>query len=184
MNKVRIEVLLGLIFFVTAKITIAATIDISTLPSYNSYIYQNTSTSLEGIRGNNIVGLYTIPGGINSGGLLYQSVLSDATVSPYPVATSNGVNFPGAISNAPYGPTFGTANGILQVVGSYKTSSPGGDFGYLYDAAAASGSQYINLIPVADAVNVIPHSIYGVQAVGNYDTKLLSGNAFLYNTVN
>jgi subtilase-type serine protease len=91
---------------------------------YETLNFGTSGTFLTGIRGDNIVGNYVIPETSATGGLLYNTVT--ATWMPFPVATPSGANFPGAISSSPYGPSFGSAAGILRAVGSYKTgaSSP------------------------------------------------------------
>ncbi len=91
---------------------------------YTTLDYNGIGTFLTGIRGDNIVGNYVIPGSSETGGLLYSR--STGTFTPFPVATASGVNYPGAIGSSPYGPSFGSQDGILRVVGSYKTqaSSP------------------------------------------------------------
>jgi len=150
---------------------------------YKSLDYHNYSSLPTGIRGYTLTVNYIIPG-VGTGGLLYTS--STGVFTPFPVATSSGVNFPNAIDNSPYGPSFGSYGGILRVVGSYQTSSSGGnDLGYLYDGAAAATNKLITLqypsLPGATTLNTIPHSTFGNEVVGNYDTKLATGNAFLYN---
>lgn len=100
--------------------------------AYTTLDYGTAGTFLTGIRGDNIVGNYVIPGSGETGGLLYN--LSTAAWTALPVATSSGANFPGAIGSSPYGPSFGSQYGILRAVGSYLTqaSSPydlsGGEF--------------------------------------------------------
>ena len=102
--------------------------------------YGTSSTFLTGIRGDNIVGNYVVPGsGGETGGLIYNS--DTGTWAAFPTATSDGTNFPDSIGSSPYGPSFGSPGGILRVVGSYKTSaSDPYDLGYLYDGAAAPGT--------------------------------------------
>ena len=85
--------------------------------AYTTLNYGTNATFLTGIRGNNIVGNYVIPGTGETGGLLYS--LSTGIWTPFPVATTNGANFPGAIGSSPYGPSFGSQYGILNAVGSY-----------------------------------------------------------------
>ncbi len=148
---------------------------------YQSLDYQSYSSLPTGIRGDTLTVNYIMPGGA-TGGLLYTN--STGIFTPFPVATPSGVNLPGAIDNSPYGPSFGSYGGILRVVGSYKTNSSGGyDLGYLYDGATAG--KVITLqypgAPGAATLNTIPHSTFGNQVVGNYDTQLATGNAFLYN---
>jgi outer membrane autotransporter protein len=150
---------------------------------YTTLNYGTTGTFLTGIRGNNIVGNYVIPGSSQTGGLLYN--LSTGIWTPFPVPTGNGANFPGAIGSSPYGPSFGSQYGILNAVGSYKTqSSSPYDLSYLYDAAAAPAANLTPLVypsaPGAQTLNTIAHSTFGNQVVGNYDTRLLTGNAFIY----
>jgi subtilase-type serine protease len=141
----------------------------------------STITTVTGIRANNMTGNYSIANsGGSTGGLLFG--LSNGSISPFPTATANGSNFPGAISSTPYGPNFGSAAGILRVVGSYKTAASNpNDLGYLYDGAPTSGQQITTLFyPGASTINTIPHSNFGNQVVGNYDTILATGNAFIY----
>lgn len=152
--------------------------------AYETLDFGTSGTFLTGIRGNNIVGNYTIPGG-NTAGLLYD--IETGIFTQFPV-DDGGSNFPGALASSPYGPSVGNPDGILRVVGSYKTtaSSPY-DLGYFYDGAAAPGSQLTTLIFPSDqnssdeaTLFTIAHSNFGDQVVGNYDTVLITGNAFLY----
>jgi subtilase-type serine protease len=141
----------------------------------------STITTVTGIRANNMTGNYSIANsGGNTGGLLFN--LSTGANSPFPTATANGSNYPGGTSSTPYGPNFGSAAGILRVVGSYKTATSGAnDLGYLYDGAPMSGQQLTTLFyPGSSTINTIPHSNFGNQVVGNYDTILATGNAFIY----
>src|SRR5580704_19051356 len=150
---------------------------------YTTLNYGTTGTFLTGIRGNNIVGNYVIPSSGQTGGLLYN--LSAGTWTPFPVATANGANYPAAIGSSPYGPGFGSQSGILNVVGSYKTqaSSPY-NLSYLYDGSMAPGGSLTALAypgtSAAPTLETIAHSTFGNQVVGNYDTRLTTGNAFIY----
>ena len=85
--------------------------------------YGNTGTFLTGIRGDNIVGNYTIPDLGTTGGLYYN--LTTETWSAMPVATPDGTNYPGSTGSSPYGPSFGNPGGVLRVVGSYQTDDVG-----------------------------------------------------------
>ena len=148
---------------------------------FTTYQFGNsTVTTVTGIRGDNMTGNYSTGSGGNTGGLLFR--LSTGSVAPFPYATSNNSNFPGAISSTPYGPSFGSATGILRVGGSYKTTASNpNDLGYLYDGAAAPGAQLTTLIyPGGSTLNTLAHSTFGNQVVGNYDTILATGNAFIY----
>jgi outer membrane autotransporter protein len=158
-------------------------------PATGQYFYQTlnfgtTGTFLTGIRGDNIVGNYVIPGTTDTGGLLYRR--SSGTWTPFPVATSSGTNFPGSISSSPYGPSFGSEGGILRAVGVYKTSASSPyDLSYLYDGAAAPQERLVTLSypssPGASTLTTFAHSTFGNQVVGSYDTQLQTGNAFIYN---
>ncbi len=137
-------------------------------------------TTVTGIRGNNMTGDFTLGSGGATGGVLYT--LPSLVPVPFPTSTSSGVNFNGATTNTPYGPSFGSATGILRVAGSYKTTANGnGDLGYFYDGATAPGQQITTLRGAADAYNTIGHSTFGNQLVGNWDIGNANvGNAFLY----
>ncbi|MBN9022711.1 MAG: autotransporter domain-containing protein [Rhizobiales bacterium] len=145
--------------------------------------YGSNSTFFTGIRGDNLVGNYVIPGTADTGGLLYRS--DTGAWVPFTEATANGVNYPDAYSSSPYGPTFGSPDGILRVVGVYKTGSSPYNLGYLYDGAAAPGSEPITLIypeisPTEPTLFTFPHSQFGNTVVGDYDTGLKTGNVFIY----
>lgn len=150
---------------------------------YQTLNYGTSGTFLTGIRGNTIVGNYVVPGTGATGGLLYD--MTSGSWSAFPVATSNGVNYPNATGSSPYGPSFGSQTGILRTVGSYITSASAPyDLGYLYDAAAAPGRQLITLAYPSAAGNptlyTIAHSTFGDTVVGNFDTRLATGNAVIY----
>src|SRR3954447_8554366 len=142
-----------------------------------------SGTFLTGIRGNNIVSNYVIPGSGQTGGLLYN--LSTGAWTPFPLATPNGANFPNAIGSSPYGPSFGSQYGVLNAVGSYKTdtSSPY-NLSYLYNGAMPGSGRPTTLAypgtAGAPTLETIAHSTFGNQVVGNYDTRLATGNAFIY----
>src|SRR5271166_1083425 len=147
--------------------------------AYTTLNYGTNATFLTGIRGNNIVGNYVIPGTGETGGLLYS--LSTGIWTPFPVATANGANFPGAIGSSPYGPSFGSQYGILNAVGSYLIQSSPYNLSYLYNGAAAPAGNLTTLVyPGASTLETIAHSTFGKQVVGNYDTRLATGNAFIY----
>ncbi|MBB3769645.1 outer membrane autotransporter protein [Angulomicrobium tetraedrale] len=145
---------------------------------YETLNFGTTGTFLTGIRGDNIVGNYTI--GTATGGLYYNMVTQ--AWSPMPVSTADGVNYPGATSSSPYGPSFGNPGGILRTVGSYQTTASAPyDLSYLYDGAAAPGQSITPLAyPGSDTLFTIAHSTFGNQVVGDYDTDLDQGKAFIY----
>jgi hypothetical protein len=122
------------------------------------------STFLTGIAGTNIVGMYVTSGDIDNGFLYDQTSQSFITL-----------DYPGAASTVPYGPTTGDPTSGIIVVGSYKLSGDNTDNGFIYDAAQPAGSQW-QTIDVAGATDTIPHSTYGDYVVGN-DDDLTSANA-------
>ncbi|MDQ0511631.1 autotransporter outer membrane beta-barrel domain-containing protein [Ancylobacter amanitiformis] len=146
--------------------------------AYQTLNFGTTGTFLTGIRGDNIVGNYTI--GTETGGLYYN--MATQAWSPMPVSTADGVNYPGAISSSPYGPSFGNPGGILRTVGSYQTTASAPyDLSYLYDGAAAPGQSITPLaFPGSSTLYTIAHSNFGDQVVGDYDTDLAQGKAFIY----
>jgi hypothetical protein len=174
--------------FTFSASTMAADIDLLTMPEYFTFQYPGSSVStVTGIRDKNITGNFSTTDA-NTGGLLFNGSISDSTYVAYPTATTNFSNFPGAISSTPYGPSFGSASGILRVTGSYKTAASAngaaGDLGYLVDAATGITTTLLptNLAGGEPILNTIGHSNFGNQAVGNFDTRLLTGNSYIYNT--
>ena len=170
-------------------VAVLFTPDVLAGPAFSQNIYQTldfgtTGTFLTGIRGDNIVGNYVVSGG--TGGLLYS--LSTGAWTAFPVATASGTNYPGSNGSSPYGPSFGSQYGILRAVGSYKPGSSPYDTSYLYDAAAKRNAQLTTLsypgTTGAPTLNTIAHSTFGDQVVGNYDTGLTTGNAFIYSISN
>jgi len=141
-----------------------------------SLCVQLSSTRVTGIRGDNITGSYS-----SMGGLLYR--IDTGQFQPYPVATANGANFPGAQSSQPYSPTFGSPNGILRAVGTFTPTGGSADSSYIWDNAAAPGQQ-ATILNVPGAFNTIAHSQFGNQVVGNFNTTSNTGTIFNYNIAN
>lgn len=136
------------------------------------------STFLTGIRGDNIVGSYVDATGAQQG-LLYDLQAGSWT----------GIEFPTATNTTPYGLSFGTFAGGMDIVGSYKLSGELTDHGFLLDTSAAPASQWMTL-DYPGATNTIPHSTYNGLVVGNWDvlpsanpdfqSYPIAGNAFIY----
>ena len=167
--------------FATPAVAVT-TIDLATAPDYASLQYSGASiTTVTGIRDRNITGNYTIAGG-NTGGLLFDNVLSSSAASPYPVATANQSNYPGSVASTPYGPSFGSPAGILRGVGSFKVAGSSVDQGYLWDGATEKGTTLLPSTLTTDPILfTIAHSNFGNQVVGNYDTQFDEGKSFVYN---
>jgi len=166
-------------------------IEYSTL-NYASAV-SGSSTYLTGIRGVTdsehvyISGIYTPPGDtVNSGaqGLLYTGpILGGGTWQVLNYPSSSGLT---VTSTALYGPNNGTSTGNIQIVGSYTTSQTGGnDLGLLYQGPTDGSGTWATLNPQSleerPVINTIAHSTMGGLVVGNYDTDLESGKAFIYN---
>jgi hypothetical protein len=136
------------------------------------------STFLTGIAGTSIVGMYVTTGDVDNGFIYDQTSQSFIAL-----------DYPGAASTVPYGPTTGDATSGIVVVGSYQLAGQDTDNGFIYDAAEPAGSQW-QTIDVPDATDTIPHSTYGDYVVGNYDDLTSAnsdfavypsgGNAFIY----
>lgn len=89
-----------------------------------------------------------------------------------------------------FDPDIGSGN--IRAVGSYKfaedTAAPNSDHGMLYEGPINGiGGTWtqIDATPLVDPgetlLNTIAHSTMGDLVVGNYDTDLITGNAFIYN---
>ncbi len=170
MNKARL--MLG----VLAAAPLMGALPAEAQVTYQILQYPGASTTgATGLRGFNLTGSYTITGGV--GGTLYRT--DTGQYMPYPVATSNGSNFPGAQSSQPYGPTFGSPNGILRAVGTFVPPGTGRDSSYIWDNAAAPGQQS-TILNYPGASNTIAHSQFGNLVVGNINTTTLAGTPFGY----
>lgn len=91
----------------------------------------------------------------------------------------------GATVNATnlYGPDNGKKDGNIKVVGNYTTVEAGQKtFGCLYDGPLDGSGIWTPLTPtsVDPVLNTIAHSTHGKLVVGNYDTQLNQGKAFIY----
>jgi hypothetical protein len=163
-----------------------ATIQYATLTGYSGGI-ANSATVVTGIRGVEsstnvyISGIYSES--VNQG-LLYVGPLSASggswNVLNYP--SSSGVT---VTSTALYGPNNGTAAGTIQIVGNYTTVESGSSaLGLLYQGTPAGVGTWQTLLPPSPdgstVINTIAHSTMGGLVVGNYDTRLATGKAFIY----
>ena len=183
MSTFRLKPLYLLCMLAVAPIAHSADIDLRGAPDFASLQYGSSSvTTITGIRDRNITGNFSIGGTGNTGGLLFDNALSMSAASPYPQATSNESNYPGAVASTPYGPSFGSASGILRTVGSFKAVGGVYDQGYLYDGATGRSTVLLPSVLTADPILfTIAHSNFGNQVVGNFDTQFKTGNSFIYN---
>jgi hypothetical protein len=127
----------------------------------------------------------TPPCPVGSHGILYEGSLSgngDWTVLDYP--SSPGITVTGTVL---YGPD-ALPPGNVRIVGSYTICEDSGtrNHGLLYEGPTdGSGTwQTIDyggpLLPGEVVLNTIVHSTMGGLAVGNFDTNLVTGRAFVY----
>ena len=82
-----------------------------------------------------------------------------------------------------YGPNNGDVNGEIKVVGNYTTVEAGQKaFGCLYQGPLDGSGVWKTIIPSSSdsVINTIAHSTHGDLVVGNYDTQLNQGKAFIY----
>lgn len=151
-----------------------------------------SSTYLTGIRGVDnssnvyISGIYAAPGeSVTQGtGLFYTGPITGEgswQVLSYP--SSAGVT---VTSTGLYGPNNGVG-GNVQIVGNYTTSENGAfDLGLLYQGPSDGTGTWTTLNPqsletIRTVKDTIAHSTMGGLVVGNYDTDLATGKAFIYN---
>jgi hypothetical protein len=100
------------------------------------------------------------------------------------------LNYPSAegrtvTSTSLYGPCI-LNNDNVRVVGNYTTSEAGTSaFGCMYEGPLDGSGTWITLTPTSEdpVLNTIAHSNMGNLVVGNYDTSLKLGKAFVYDVV-
>lgn len=162
-----------------------AQVDYSTL-NYSGGA-MGSSTFLTGIRGAGgenvyITGFYTLAGETNGQGLFYQGLLDGS-------GDWILLNFPSSVgltvtSTTLYGPDTLTSNNV-RLVGSYKKTQTGDyDNGLLYEGPPdGSGTWETIDFPstmTETVLDTLAHSTSGGLVVGNYDTDLAMGKAFVY----
>jgi hypothetical protein len=146
-----------------------------------------SSTFLTGVRGDNeggvyMTGVYTPPSSSETQGLVYQGPVMGG--GDWYIL--NRPDTPGATttSTALYGPNT-LPGGIIRVAGSYKTSETGArDLGLYYEGTVNGAGTWTTLAPTVSGgetlLNTIAHSNHGNLLVGNYDTSLATGRAFIF----
>lgn len=156
---------------------------------------EGSLTTVTGIRGVDnssnvyISGIYTDTAG-KQHGMIYDGPVSSVGGS------WNNLDYPSApgattANTAFYGPNNGDVPGTISVVGNYTTTESGTQaFGLLYQGPLDGvGGQWTTINPQILAgsspiIDTIVHSNMGGFAVGNYDTQLATGNAFIYDINN
>ena len=135
-------------------------------------------------------------GGVTSA-VLYSGSLAGAVSAPLSSWVVLAPTFEGqTITSATlYGPntslfTPSIGAGNVMAVGSYKyaegASGATFDHGLLYQGSVTGGGTFTQidatpLVAPGTLLNTIAHSTMGSLVIGNYDTTLATGNAFIYN---
>jgi hypothetical protein len=162
----------------------------------------NPSIIVTGVRSDNAVSdSVVVTASLNTGGAstvaaLYQGPLANITA---PNAVWHGLTpvFPGqtVTSSTFYGPNTSLFDpslgpGNVRLVGSYKyaesPSGPNADHGMIYTGPVNGSGTWTQidaapLVAGGGLLNTIAHSTMGNLVIGNYDTTLATGNAFVYN---
>jgi hypothetical protein len=155
---------------------------------YSTFNYPDAmggSTFLTGVRGAGdgnvyVTGTFRPQNSNGTEGRLYQGLLDGSgqwTILNFP--SSGGVT---VTSTALYGPN-GLPFNNVRLVGSYKLSDSQFDHGLFYEGPPdGSGTwQTLDYPSVGETVlNTIAHSTMGGLVVGNFDTNLTRGRAFIY----
>ena len=115
---------------------------------------------------------------------LYRGDVSGNINSPCSHNSYNILDYPSAPgrtveSTNLYGPDI-LKSGV-RVVGNYTTVEAGtSTIGCMYEGPLNGEGKWITLTPSDDTLNTIAHSTMGNLVVGNYDTLLVQGKAFIY----
>jgi hypothetical protein len=169
--------------------------------SYATFNYPDEPNGnlITGIRGYDnsqdlvfITGSYEVGSGGNTTSLLFQGSVTTQVgtwraFNPEftgQTVTSSSLYGPNTFL---YDPTLGP--GGVRAVGSYKyseASQPDADHGFIYEGTISGGTftqidAPSSIVGGAAVINTIAHSNMGNLVVGNFDTELNTGHAFIYN---
>jgi hypothetical protein len=162
----------------------APTVQYSTIHGYNDESAPTLVTGIRGVNGSSYVYISGVYSAATNSGLLYVG----------PISTNGGtwhlLNYPSSTgvtvtSTSLYGPNNGDTSGTVQIVGNYTTVESGGAaIGLLYQGAVDGSGTWSTLLPPSldgsSVINTIAHSTMGGLVVGNFDTRLATGKAFIY----
>lgn len=128
---------------------------------------------------------------------LYHGALADLATSDIDAWSVLTPEFDGqtVTSSTFYGPNTAyfdpdLGEGNVRAVGSYKyaeADAPNADHGMFYEGSVDGGGTWTEIdatalvAPGDTLINTIAHSTMGDLIVGNYDTQLSTGHAFIYN---
>jgi hypothetical protein len=142
-------------------------------------------TGIQGIRGVNYSYDVFVSGTLDTGslqyGLIYRGPLThNGSLGKWHQFAYTSPDFNDVVNTSCYGPN-NHPDGV-EWVGSYKRTSTGSSaLGCLYQGPLDGSGKWTTISPNdGDTKNVYVHSIMGGLAVGNYDTKLTNGFAFIY----
>lgn len=152
--------------------------------NYPGYV-PGSKTLLTGIRGNGktlyITGFYEPPES-RTISFLYKGDLRGTTG----ICSNNSWNildYPGSKATNLYGPLILDCDNV-RAVGNYTTEDTdgkeSGTIGCMYEGKLDGSGKWTVLTPTSDTINTIAHSTMGDLVVGNYDTILIQGKAFIY----
>lgn len=151
----------------------------------------SSSTLITGIRqvsGSSnvyITGLFESTSTAQPQGLIYTGAITGS-------GTWQTLQYPGesVTSTSLYGPDSNGSSSVI-IAGSYTTTTSGNQqLGLLYQGATNGSGTWSTLNPSSlvsgseSIINTIAHSTMGGLVVGNYDTNLSTGHAFIYNITN
>lgn len=113
---------------------------------------------------------------------VYKGKLNgDGTWYEFNYPSSQGVT---VVATNLYGPDNGIGD-TIKIVGNYTTEETGqSTIGCLYEGTIDGDGEWTTLVPTTlsnqPILNTIAHSVMGNYVVGNYDTQLKQGMAFIY----
>jgi hypothetical protein len=145
------------------------------------------STAIQGVRGINGTDDVYVSGSVafdktDVQGVIYKGPLShNGSLGNWYTFTFKNELVNDTYNTSIYGPC-DLGNGNIRFVGSYKTTTTGQSaMGMLYQGPLDGTGTYTTIAPNRGLTkNVYVHSTMGDLAVGNYDTALINGFAFIY----
>lgn len=164
-------------------------ISYTTLPGYN-LAESGSSTIVTGIRGITesdsvyISGLYKTSNGVTNGAI-YAGPINESSGSWYILNYPSQIAGESVTGTAWYGPNNGETAETISVVGNYTVESNNFAQGIMYRGPLDGSGTWTKLLPpspdISNVKETIAHSNMGGIVVGNYDTHLATGKAFIYN---
>lgn len=114
-------------------------------------------------------------------GLLYEGPLAyNGSEGKWHELSYPSIGVGKVVNTSCYGPNNLAGNNV-QIVGSYKVAENPNTMGFLYEGPVDGTGRWTTISPNnGDTKMVFVHSIMGGFAVGNYDTKVSNGFAFIY----